>query len=322
MKLASYGIIGLMILLPILAVESLQINNLEAQQIQRRYIDICVEQAVEDAAEAMMASQQTPSSGGNISSVAPQVAVDTFFDSLTNSLNMASRDGHQQLSNYVPFIAVLDTNGYYIYAAASQDGGLSYQKMIYPRINFIHEIDGYYITLSQDDNITMMYQGNNGQIITSQDRLANWLMSDIDQSVKDFLNDPNYTMNMRQLRLSQLEADLKYYANAHNAYAQKRGISYQFAFQPIANSWTGIVEKPSIIVAVQGIPTAGGQYIDSIAYSNFIVDRGNEYCGVTINSVRYFVPKAYALDNKMAIEQVFHSPQEAAANGYYQYKID
>lgn len=322
MKLASYGIIGLMILLPILAVESLQINSLEAQQIQRRYIDICVEQAVEDAATAMMGSQQTPSSGGNISSAAPQVAIDTFFNSLANSLNMASREGRQQLSNYVPFIAVIDTEGYYIYAATSQDGGLSYQKMLYPRVNFIHQVAGYYIALSQDDTITMMYRDKSGKINVDQDRLAGWLAADIDQSVKEFISAPDYTVKMRQLRLNQLEADLKYYANAHNAYAQKRGISYQFAFEPIANSWTGIVEKPSIVVAVQGIPTGGGQYIDSIAYSNFTIDRGGEYCGVTIDGVRYFVSKTYALDNKMAIEKIFHSPQEAAANGYYHYEID
>ncbi len=320
MRLISFGVVGLFVIAVILFPQSLEIDEAVAFQNAEYYLEKVVQHATEDAVTALKVSAEAhPKSAQLLTVEQPLAGVEGFITSLANSLNMTSREELIRLSHYIPYIAIIDQKGYYIYAAVQVDGSPnSYLRQLLPRIDFIHQIGDYYIFLGDPERVKLLYrQGSTWQVnYKSRD---DWAVAAADGAVRQFFAAPHYEQRVANLKRIQLESDLAHIVNLHNAYAKRQGVYYDFTFAPIGNSWNGVVERPSIVAALQGLPLTNGKVSNETAVYHFALGRDKPYCGFVKNGVKYYARKANLPVAAARVEEVFSSAQEAAKSGYYPY---
>ncbi len=321
MRLISFGLIGIMVLSAIFFSENMTIDTMKTTQLQEQYYQLILEHAAEDAANAIKSNSRNVSRNKQLIKIErPNLAVDAFITSMANSLNMTSQGDLIRLSNYIPYIVMVDSSGYYIYAVSpGQESGYQYQRKLLPRIDFMHKIDDYYIFLDNAPTIKIMHRQAGQWQINFRTR-QEWLNTLNNTAVKDFLTTPNYQQHIAQLKLRQLEADLSHIVNLHNQYARERGLFYDFAFEPIDGKWTGVVERPTIIAALQGIPLANNQAIDHVVAHYASVIREEKYYGFIENGVKYYAMLDQLPVDVKLTDNIFLNPQDAAKKGYYPYE--
>ncbi len=320
MRLISFGLIGIMVLSAIFFTEDMTLDGIKATQYQEQYYHMVLEHAAEDAANAIKNNVKRDSAKNNDFIIEqPNLAVEAFITSLASSLNMISRGDVITLSNYIPYIVMVDSSGYYIYAVSpGEESGYQYQRKLLPRVDFLHKIDDYYIFLGDSHTIKIMHR-QNGQWQVGFHTLLDWLNIIDNTAVKDFLSQPDYERHIAQLKLRQLEGDLSYIVNLHNQYAQERGLFYDFSFEPIAGKWTGVVERPTIVAALQGIPLANNQVFDEVLAYHASVVREEKYYGFVYRGVKYYATLDQLPVALHLTEDIFVNSQEAAKKGYYPY---
>ncbi len=321
MRLTSFGVVGLFIIAALLFVQSLQMDELVALQGAEYYVDKVVQHAAEDAATALKASAQKYAESNRLLSVEqPAVAVRSFMDNLANSLNMTSREDLVRLSSYIPYIAIVDQKGYYIYAVVqSERAGHQYERQVLPRIDFVHQMGDYYIFLGDAERVKLLYREAGVWVVNYKSRSA-WALEAKDASVRQFFAAPDYAQRVANLKRIQLEADLARIVNLHCDYAKCRGLYYDFTFAPSAGSWNGVVERPSIVAALQGLPLTERGVYDATQVYHFALEREASYCGFVVNGVKYYAVKADLPVAQARVEEVFSSAQAAAKSGYYPYR--
>ncbi len=321
MRLISFGLIGIMILTAIFFTEEMTIDAMKTTQFQEQYYRMMLAHAAEDAANAIKTTVKSDSASGNDYIIErPNLAVETFITTLANSLNMTSRGDMITLSNYIPYIVIIDNTGYYIYAvSAGEESGYQYQRQLLPRIDFMHIIDDYYIFLDSRSTIKIMHR-QNGQWQVAFHTLSDWLNIVDNENVKDFLSQPDYKSRIAQLKLTQLEADLSQIVNQHNQYAHERGLFYEFSFEPIGGKWTGVVERPTIVAALQGIPLANNQVFNEVAAHYASLMRDEKYYGFSYHGVKYYATIDQLPVTLNLTDNIFLNPQDAAKKGYYPYR--
>ncbi len=323
MRLISFGLVGLIVLTGLFWVEQLAIDDLKRAQYHEQYLSTALQNAADDAVMSVKSSGDHYDSGEYLLTIAqPQMAVDNFILSLAQSLNMTSHDDLTALASYVPYIVLIDRQGYYIYAAALDDGAVyQYRKKLLPRIDFVHQIDDYYIFLDGVADIRIMYrQDNQWQVQYRSAR--DWCNLIDNDAVKQFLSAPNYQQRCAKLKLAQLEADLNYIVNLHRGYAEERGCYYDFKFEPLEGSWTGVVERPGFMAALQGMPLSTSRHYQRLVVADYSIARQTQLYGFIDNGIKYYAPLAelpVLVDQSSA---VFGSAIEAAKAGYYPYRPD
>ncbi len=321
MKLINYGLIGIMVLSAIFFTENMTVAALKTTQYQTQYYQLVLSHAAEDAANAIKTSATNDvNKERSLKIEQPHLAVEAFITSLANSLSMTSKGDMIWLSNFIPYIVMVDNSGYYIYAVSpGEESGYQYQRKLLPRIDFMHKIDDYYIFLDDAPTIKIMHR-QGGQWQVNYRSLADWLDIIDNTAVKDFLSAPNYKRRIAQLKLRQLESDLSDIVNLHNQYAHERGLFYDFAIEPIAGKWTGVVERPTIIAALQGMPLANNQVFDQVVAHYASVIREEKYYGFVYNGVKYYASLDQLPVSLHLTDNVFFNPQDAAKKGYYPYE--
>ncbi len=320
MRLISFGIVGLLVITVILFPQSLQIEREVAFQNAEYYIEKAVQHAAQDAVTALKSSAETYAKSDRILTVEqPLAGVENFMVSLANSLNMTSHEDLIRLSSYIPYIAIIDQKGYYIYAMVQVAGRPNtYLRQLLPRIDFMHQIGDYYIFLGDSDQVKVLYRKDSLWQVNYKSR-AVWAVTAEDGAVRQFFAAPHYEQRVANLKRIQLESDLAQIVNAHNAYARARGIYYDFTFAPIGDSWNGVVERPSIVTALQGLPITKSRTYNAATVYHFALGLDKPYCGFVKNGVKYYAAKANLPVAEMHIEEVFSSAQDAAKSGYYPY---
>ncbi len=319
MRLISFGLIGLIVISALFWIEQLTIEQMKSAQLREHYIEMAFSHAAEDAVNATRLGSDDYALQGDLTTERPSLVIETFITGLANSLNMTAQDDLIRLSNYIPYIVLVDGAGYNIYAVAPQsEVGHQYQRKLLPRIDFVHKIDDYYIFLDDVENIKIMSR-RTGQWRVEHHQLAEWCNIIENSAVHQFLSDANYEQRINQLKLAQLEGDLAYIVNLHNQYAKQYGLSYDFTFEPIGDSWTAVVERPTFIAALQGIPLDNNTYYDRMVSYHYTVTRQEQYYGFTYNGVKYYAKLADLPMDAQLSEDVFYSPQDAAKQGYYPY---
>ncbi len=319
MRLTSFGLIGLMVISALFWSEQLTVQQIKTAQLREHYIELVLAHAAEDAVNVTRLGADNYAPYDNLTLQQPKLVIETFISSLAQSLNMTAQGDLIRLSSYIPYIALVDSAGYYVYAVSpGSESGYQYQRTLLPRIDFVHKIDQYYIFLDGVDNIKIMYF-DAGQWRVEYRQLTDWLDLIDNQAVRQFLSAPNYDQRIKQLKLEQLEADLSYIVNLHNQYAHARGLYYDFTFEPVGDSWTGVVERPTLLAALQGVPLSNSDYFDQIISANYTITRDEQYYGFSYNGVKYYAKQADIPADSTLLDDVFYSPQDAAKKGYYPY---
>ncbi len=326
MKPISYGIIGLMVILSFFLIEDYKISQEKTYQMESHYMAMALENAVEDASESLRQSAHIYSATqGILNEIQPKIAIDTFFQSLGQTLGYTSIDDYALLSSYVPVIALVDDTGYYLYVSQPLDGdttsdGYSYKKALLPKVTYSTKVGNHIIYFGKSISIiTKVIKDGKDTIETKQYKNDGTLANQnyADDELDKFFKRPDYSSYVQQLKLEQLENALKYYTNAHNAYAKNRGITYHFEFAPINNEWTGAVNNPNILVLFQGMPFSNGHKIDTLIDYNIAVDKNDVLIGRIVNGVKYYCKSTCTAHRSFEIVKQFYNEQDAAKNGFY-----
>ncbi len=320
MRLISFGLIGLIALTAFFWTEQLTIEQIKTAQLRDYYVEMALSHAAEDAVGATRMAAEDYLGSDGLTVRRPEMAIDAFISSLAYSLNMTAQGDCLRLLNYVPYIVVVDASGYYVYATVPSGGGTAqYRHQLLPRIDFTHKIDDYYIFLGDAENVKIMYR-QAGQWRVEKRPVDGWLGLIGNETVRQFLTAPDYQQRIAQLKLAQLEGDLATIVNDHNRYAAAHGLYYDFKFEPIGDSWMGVVERPTFIAALQGLPLANRQHFNKVISCNYSITRQEQYYGFSYNGVKYYAKIGDLPVDVSITEDVFYNPQDAAKQGYYPYK--
>ncbi|RXV59805.1 hypothetical protein DWB64_14975 [Fusibacter sp. A1] len=314
------AIILLMVLCTIFFINDMRIDEIKRNQISEYYYHKVFRHSLEDAAEVLRESSEIyGSSDAILEMVEPERAVDSFFETFSKNMNMNNQIGRLQLEKYVPIIVLTINDGYFLYGSdlLRTDHGINPQKIIHPKKQFMHmageeiyffRLDGRHRILYKDDSGT--WQTQTGRI----DELASEASS---EQAKLFFSAIDASDKIKRMMLEQLEEDISQSMGRHIQYAADFGFYYNFSFDPIDTSWTGIIDEPSIFTVLQGMPLGNNKSLDLVGAFQLSIRKRDFIYGFVKNGVRYYSKESCSSIETEEVEQVFLNPADAAGAGYY-----
>lgn len=186
-----------------------------------------------------------------------------FLNSLCNGLGVLGNDDKEQLVKaYVPVMALVDYNGFYICSMDEYESQPDYYvtEHIWKSKKFYsYSTASYIYTFTLSDFVTIYdpvrkktYEG------TYQDIMDTYNLSD-----PGVLDSADTFDKVRRNRIVTLITDnLKYYINKHNQIAKEFGINYYFTLPEIdQNTWYRTIDDISFLAFFQGMPVSSTGYI-------------------------------------------------------------
>lgn len=242
-------------------------------------------------------------------------AMDTF--SKTMYINMGIQDDLQAQAAlwwYIPAVAVVDYDGYYIYAMqsfAGSDGEESFRHVWSPKIPYAYtdgEGSSIHFTL---DNQVEVYDGSSRLWYSG---LQTELTGKTGVSLLD--KSENFEEIRRITIVNAIQDDLAYYIQRHNIMSARNGVSYTFTLPVITHEeWINTIDDIGLMAFVQGIPMGDRTYNNYALGGGRLVKTPVYYGGVEAGTGnRYFYRNNCAFPYH--VEETFSSRKEAAAAGY------
>lgn len=206
--------------------------------------------AVDNAVEAAM-FQLVEMDDGIQPSLNKEEAITVFFDSL--ELNLGTTEpgvNRLDLERYVPVIAVILDDGFYLYRnTGSADAPVRYQKSFGTKIPYLSIENGrkLYFTMGERVRICSM----------EDEVLAEGNYHDLVQEypLECFVDDGSFLRLRRQTIIQQITESMEESVNAYNDIASQFGIQYRFLLPVIEKEeWYRTIDHTSILVLFQGYP--------------------------------------------------------------------
>lgn len=201
--------------------------------------------------------------------------VETFYNSLSNCFNYKSTSQRQLLQYYVPCIALIDTDGFYIcytQDTVAPDGSIDYIAYTTP-INYWTESYGSYRLVYRLDNrlsvtdrtTNTTYTGTNQEVY--QQILAH--KGYVPTELQFLCDDQEYTDTKSNAIVTATVLQIEYYINMHNDFYNHYDARYKFELPRVADEdWARLLQKPTIISFLQGMQTEyGNSYLNIYAMS-------------------------------------------------------
>lgn len=191
-----------------------------------------------------------------------------FFNSLKLDFGYTTEEDMQKLHVYVPVLAMIDSDGYYIcfnQQYADEAGHIAVTESITP-INTWTKKSGNYIA--------RYYLGSNIDVTQSGDsaKMYSGTYSDVYNQLKDSTdaddlaelgltgNEEDFLEVKRNVILEDLQQKIEYYINKNNDFAAEYTPSYTFTMpQTDRDDWTRLIENPTCIAFLQGVRVSNGQ---------------------------------------------------------------
>ncbi|MEK4983587.1 hypothetical protein [Bacillus sp. FSL K6-6540] len=244
------------------------------------------------------------------------LALDTFFKTLY--LNFTSNNDHigqAALISYVPAIAVLDYDGFFIYANdeyKDTEGMPVYKHSWRAKKPYAFADDAGNVINFTLDNYVIAYE------VSTQRWIQGFQRDLIGQTTIPLLDDPvNFEAKRRSTIVKSVQDDVAYYINKHNEYATRIGVSYTFKLPTIPEEdWVNTLNDVGLIAFIQGIPI-GDQYYNNYAFGGGRLIKKKEVLGGIDPQTGYRYYYRSDCNFPYQIEEVFESEKEAASKGYY-----
>ncbi|GGO07218.1 hypothetical protein [Saccharibacillus kuerlensis] len=320
MKITSFAIIFVMIFFPIFQVVSMHLEDQDkALELSRRYSSI-LRSAVQDAGYVLNDTTEQDYQPGYGSKkffrANKERAVDTFYRSL--ALNFGAADDPVALgalAGYIPAIAVIDYDGYYIYATEPfiDSAGQAQLKAVWsPKKPYAYsDISGNTIQFTLDSFVKSYDRRTNSWVQGFREEIAANTGMPLLHEAETFEN------VRRQTIVNGIQNDLAYAINRHNQYATRYGIDYIFTLPQISEEeWDNSINDIGIAAFLQGIPV-GDQAYNHYAFGGGRLIRTKMVYGSSdpVSGIKYYSRYAFELPGK--IEETFDSEREAARSGYF-----
>lgn len=264
MKLSHFTILFTTIAMAIVILIDIKTEDYKAIVQEKLSIDQSFRSAVDDAATVLL---EMDANRGLV--LNKNNAKEEFFTSLYSSLGiLVAKDKQEIIQAYVPLIAVIGDDGYYIYYSdefIAEDGFTSYSKRWSEKFPYYYEDSNFIYGFTLGDTLTI-YDKNkildplgeklvhyiDYHEVQTAERYANFRLN---CSNNFMLDDETFILKKKEVIITEIEKSMKYYVNRHNKIARNYGITYNFALPIIDNSdYIRSIENPSVIAIFQGYP--------------------------------------------------------------------
>ena len=203
-----------------------------------------------------------------------------FFNSLAMDFGYDTNEDLTMLRMYVPVVAMIDTNGYYIcYNIKYQDNdGHTHLKSAITEINtWADKQDRYTIkyNLGKQVTVTDIYNGNviEGKYTEVFKKLGS------PNSLKAIMDsgDDAFIQHRNEVIIPQIQETIEYYINNHNEVASQLQSDYLFEMPMTSkDEWVRVLENPTVIAFMQGMRLNNSQdYLNIYALSGGEVKKTN-----------------------------------------------
>jgi len=322
MKITDWAMIFVLIASPLLWILHLHTGDLrEAHRLQVRYTS-ALRTAVQDAAHALNLNEQQHYEAGYGSAkfmkTDKEEALSAFIKTL--AINLAIEDDPQAqraMMAYIPAIAVIEYDGYSIYALYDNaETGAGMPELTHrwrPKKPYAYtDQSGNSIAFTLDDKVTAFESRTGEWLRGGQGELKPLTAIPLLQEAETF------EQVRRSTIVRTIEEDLAGYIQRHNEYAARIGVNYLFTLPVLSQEdWTNTLNDVGVVVFMQGIPV-GGRYYNNYAFgggrlvqSRLLIGGIDEESGLP-----YYFREGCSV--RYRPEQAFTNPREAAAKGYFE----
>lgn len=292
-------------------------HNRKNTILELRY-NHAIDTATQDAAKALMTNasqgQEAQYEFQKRVRINKEEAVQTFFNTMYVNFGVFNDPvGQGVIQSYVPVIAIVGYDGYYVYYMdeyTNADGQTELKHVWSPKKPYAHADQyGNSFSFTLDDFVTVnrnsdqqWFEGFRGEISS---------LAEI-----SLLNDANTFEQVRRSTIVKaIQNDLEYYINQYNNFAKKYGVAYTFTLPLISQEeWNNTINDVGVLSFVQGIPM-GQDYYNNYALGGSRLVKTPVYHGIIANGRKYYY-SANSCTSDFTTSEVFGSEKEAASNGY------
>lgn len=319
MKITDLAIAFTAVFFPMFLILGMRSDSLE----QVRYIEMtytaALRTAVQDGAAVLNVneSQQYEAAYDSLkyTRVDKDKALEMFSRTLYHNMGIGDDPAAQHaLWWYVPAIAVIDYDGYYVYALQNYEGSAGdplIQHQWTPKIPFAwSDEQGNSIHFSLDEYVEVYESGSGKWHSGIRSELANEIHVPLLSSGDVF------DQVRRRAIVDAVQEDLAYYISRHNELALRNGISYRFALPVISQEeWLNTVDDVGIMAFIQGLPIGEQRYNNYALGGGRLVKSPVYFGGVDpVSGMKYYYRSSCPYPYR--VEEVFPGPKEAASAGY------
>lgn len=252
MKITDLAIIFVIITIPFVFLLRLDCDNLELSTYKKieinRILDCAVEDGVADLIEV---------GGDKQLIVYKNKAVHTFYNSLFLNFDVIGDEiAQKKITGYIPVIAVIDYDGFYILSNdqyTDKDGYKIIKPIWKEKKPYSKIYDNYVISFTLNENVKLY------------DTLAGAFYSGSYKDLKSIINSPIIQNDVlfedvrRRTIVEALKREINFRINKHNEIARQFGITYNFTLPVIDNEdWYNSVDDIGMLVFFQGFPIGVG----------------------------------------------------------------
>ena len=201
--------------------------------------------------------------------------IDTFYMSLSNCFNYKSNIQMQLLQYYVPCIALIDTDGFYIsytQDTIANDGSISYIEYTTPIIHWTETYGNYLLVYRLDNRLDVTDKNTNTTYSGTNQDIYNYLLAQngfVSPHLQFLSDDALFNEAKNNAIINATVLQIEYYINMHNQFYNQYDAKYTFELPRVADEdWARLLKNPTIISFLQGMQSQyGTSYINIYAMS-------------------------------------------------------
>lgn len=280
MKLTDLAILFIIIIFPFYLILNIRGDSITATTYKKVELNRIIDTALEDAATTIASID-----GDRNIKINREEGINTLIK--TMAMNMSS-DGDpyfiSRLFTYLPAIAVVDYDGYYILSTEvyKDKDGYEYTNPLWkPKKKYEYKVGNSYIFFTLTDEFTLVKDDQSYKQYRQEDFVKNVSeLITINSAFDGKLSNKDFFDQLRRNTIIQaLQKDLAYYINQHNEYAKSYGIAYHFQLPTIGeDDWMRTIDDVSILAFFQGIPlNNNGEYFNNYAIGGARIIKSRPY---------------------------------------------
>lgn len=345
MKITNFAILFVLIMLPFFVQNHMKVRQLTAVMSVKERLDVALDTAVQDGAKALIwnARQERESQyrSDKFVRMNKEAAVEAFFSSLYLNFGVFEDPyGQQLIHRYVPAIAVIGYDGYFIYYEEEVKdpvtGEVSLRHVWSAKQPYTFEdISGVLLSFTLDDFVIAHNPANQTWHEGFRAELATKL------SISFLQNADVFDQIRRSVIVRQIQEDLERTINRHNKRYRRADVQYTFTLPITSTSgystsplpsladsipkeeWDNTINDSGLIAFLQGIPI-GDQTYNNYALGGSRIVKRSVYYGASEGGILYYYPSTCpAADAPVGpVIETFSTAVAAAREGYFPWFCD
>ena len=310
MRVTRAAILFLFFIIPFLTVNYFETRRAVAMSFREQQYANMLEKAI-DGATLMLYTETEPDSFGRIT-LNRELAVEGFFRVLNSTLGIEDVYEKDRIRSYIPLIMVIDYDGVWSYCPElSYDAGNAVvSHTFHEKTPFSETLGNQIITYTFQDHYELYDMATMRVYHGSYDDLKSLGISSIFDNTKATLE-----MRRQSIVTAVIEDELLR-INDYNEFAEINGVHYSFRIPDTEGDLNiNAIEGVGILAVVQGLPMGNSRF-NLFSYSATSLEETWKVYGVNDGGLLVY-HEAWCSHINGTVQEVFDSPQAAAAAGYW-----